>query len=96
LGRGRIAPATREQLRSWLSEVEKARLVFSVGVSTTGWRFVAEEVEAGSQITYGAEPALEPLGRGLADAAERSDGVRPDENVKTAQGTTSSLVPPDQ
>jgi hypothetical protein len=44
----------------------------------------------------GAEPALEPLGRGLADAAERSDVVRPDENVKTAQGTTSSLVPPDQ
>jgi hypothetical protein len=36
----------------------------------------------------GAEPALEPLGRGLADAAERSDVVRPDENVTTAQGTT--------
>ena len=28
----------------------------------------------------GVEPALEPLGRGLADAAERSDVVRPDED----------------
>jgi hypothetical protein len=39
----------------------------------------------------GAEPALEPLGRGLADAAERSDVVRPDENVKAAHGT--HLIP---
>jgi len=44
----------------------------------------------------GAEPALEPLGRGLADAAEGSDVVRPDGNVKIAQGTTYCLVPPDQ
>jgi hypothetical protein len=44
----------------------------------------------------GAEPALEPRGRGLADAAERSDVVRPDENVTNDQGTTSSLVPRDQ
>jgi hypothetical protein len=28
----------------------------------------------------GAEPALEPLGRGLAEPAERSDVVRPDED----------------
>src|ERR1051325_1102358 len=40
LCRGRIAPATRERLRSWLSAVDTARLVVAVE-GTTGWRFVA-------------------------------------------------------
>src|SRR6478752_1291758 len=45
LRRGRIVPATRERLRLWLSGVETARLVVAVE-GTTGWRFVAEELEA--------------------------------------------------
>ena len=53
--RGRIAPATREQLRLWLSRVETARLVVAVE-GTTGWRFVAEELEAAGARVVLAEP----------------------------------------
>ena len=56
LCRGRIAPATRERLRSWLSAVDTARLVVAVE-GTTGWRFVAEEVEAAGGRVVLAEPA---------------------------------------
>lgn len=55
LRRGRIAPATREQLRLWLSVVETARLVVAVE-GTTGWRFVAEELEAAGAQAVLAEP----------------------------------------
>src|SRR5262245_18807524 len=55
LRRGRIAPATREQLRFWLAGVETARLVVAVE-GTTGWRFVAEEVEAAGARAVLAEP----------------------------------------
>jgi transposase len=53
--RGRIAPATREQLRVWLSGVESARLVVAME-GTTGWRFVAEEAEAAGARAVLAEP----------------------------------------
>jgi len=39
LRRGRIVPATREQLRVWLAGVETKRLVVALE-GTTGWRFV--------------------------------------------------------
>jgi transposase len=55
LRRGRIAPATREQLRVWLAAVETTRLVVAVE-GTTGWRFVAEEVEAAGARAVLAEP----------------------------------------
>jgi len=56
LKRGRIAPATREELRRWLAKMSTTRLVIAVE-GTTGWRFVAEEVEAaGGQVVL-AEPA---------------------------------------
>jgi len=53
--RGRIVPATREQLRLWLSDLETVRLVVAVE-GTTGWRFVAEEVEAVGARVVLAEP----------------------------------------
>src|SRR5215210_1853739 len=55
LRRGRIVPATREQLRLWLSKLDTARLVVAVE-GTTGWRFVAEEVEAAGARVVLAEP----------------------------------------
>jgi transposase len=55
LRRGRITPATRERLRVWLAAVETARLVVAVE-GTTGWRFVAEEVEAAGARVVLAEP----------------------------------------
>src|SRR5436190_11162885 len=55
LRRGRIAPATREQLRVWLAGVETTRLVVALE-GTTGWRFVAEELEAAGAQARLAEP----------------------------------------
>ena len=55
LRRGRVAPATREELRRWLAEGDVARLVVAVE-GTTGWRFVAEEVEAAGGRVVLAEP----------------------------------------
>lgn len=55
LRRGRVAPATRERLREWLAGLDASRLVVAVE-GTTGWRFVAEEVQtAGGQVLL-AEP----------------------------------------
>jgi hypothetical protein len=56
LRRGRIAPATRTELRRWLAGVEAGRLVVAVE-GTTGWRFVAEEVAAAGGQVVVAEPA---------------------------------------
>jgi hypothetical protein len=53
--RGRIVPATREQLREWLSGVETRRLVVAVE-GTTGWRFVAEGLQAAGAQAMLAEP----------------------------------------
>ena len=55
LRRGRVVPATRAQLRVWLSGVDTSRLVVAVE-GTTGWRFVAEEVEAAGARAVLAEP----------------------------------------
>jgi transposase len=56
LRRGRIAPATRTELRRWLAGLEAGRLVVAVE-GTTGWRFVAEEVAAAGGQVVVAEPA---------------------------------------
>src|SRR5439155_1557775 len=55
LRRGRIRRATLERRRVWLAAVETARLVVAVE-GTTGWRFVAEEVEAAGARVVLAEP----------------------------------------
>ena len=55
LRRGRIAPATRERLRVWLAGMDSVRLVVAVE-GTTGWRFVAEELEAAGARAVLAEP----------------------------------------
>ena len=43
-------------------------------------RILGVEIE-GQPLDGGAEPALEPLGRPLADATEGSDVVRPDQDL---------------
>jgi hypothetical protein len=43
-------------------------------------RVLGVEVE-GQPVDLGAEPALEPLGRALAESAEGSDVVRPDDDL---------------
>src|SRR3954454_22787265 len=71
LRRGRIVPATREQLRLWLSKVDTARLVVAVE-GTTGWRFVAEEVEAAGARVVLAEPGETRVARHEAASEDRS------------------------
>ena len=54
--RGRIAPATRAGLRAWLGELPCAEGAVA-GEGGTGWRFVAEELQAAGFLAHLAEPA---------------------------------------
>jgi transposase len=53
---GRVAPATRAGLRSWLGSVDASRLSVALE-ATTGWRFVVEELERAGARAVLAEPA---------------------------------------
>jgi transposase len=53
---GRISPATREALRTWLSQFEGKQMKVALE-ATTGWRFVVEELEARGHEAYLAEVA---------------------------------------
>jgi transposase len=54
--RGRIAPATRASLRAWLGKLPSDQGGFAVE-GCTGWRFVAEELQAAGLAAHLAEPA---------------------------------------
>jgi transposase len=53
---GQIRPATRENLRSWLSRFEGKQAAFALE-ATTGWRFVVEELQRAGCEPHLAEPA---------------------------------------
>ena len=53
---GQIRPATRENLRTWLSRFEGQQASFALE-ATTGWRFVVEELERAGLEAKLAEPA---------------------------------------
>jgi transposase len=63
VGRGRVAPATREQFRSWLAQLPTREGAFAVE-ATTGWRFVAEELTRAGFEPHLAEPADTAAARG--------------------------------
>jgi transposase len=54
--RGQIAPATRQVLREWLGELPGGDGHFALE-GCTGWRFVAEELQAAGLTAHLAEPA---------------------------------------
>ena len=54
--RGRITPATRAGLRAWLGKLPSDEGGFAVE-GCTGWRFVAEELQAAGFLAHLAEPA---------------------------------------
>jgi transposase len=56
VGRGRVAPATREQFRCWLELLPTREGAFAVE-ATTGWRFVVEELTRAGFEPHLAEPA---------------------------------------
>lgn len=54
--RGRIRPVTREMFRSWLEQLPAGHARFAVE-ATTGWRFIAEELQAAGFDALLGEPA---------------------------------------
>jgi transposase len=54
--RGQLSPATRLELRAWLTRFTGRQADFALE-ATTGWRFVAEELERAGIAAHLAEPA---------------------------------------
>jgi len=54
--RGQLSPATRLELRAWLEQFHGQQADFALE-ATTGWRFVAEELERAGAVAHLAEPA---------------------------------------
>src|SRR2546428_13574345 len=63
LRRGRIAPATRAEVRGWLGQFAGHAVQFAVE-GTTGWRFVGEEIERAGHRAHLADPAETAARRG--------------------------------
>jgi transposase len=61
--RGKISPATRVELRTWLEQFDGQRAAFAVE-GCTGWRFVVEELQAAGIEAHLAEPADTAMLRG--------------------------------
>ena len=61
--RGRIAPAARADVRSWLGRFEGCEAEFALE-GTTGWRFVVEEIVRAGHRAYLADPAETAAKRG--------------------------------
>src|SRR5947209_7281647 len=72
LRRGRIAPATRSELRAWLGRFAGDAVVF-VLEGTTGWRFVVEEIERAGHRAHLADPAETAARRGRKRRAKTDD-----------------------
>ena len=54
--RGQLSPASRVELRGWLAQFRGQQASFALE-ATTGWRFVAEELERAGFRAHLAEPA---------------------------------------
>jgi transposase len=63
LSRGRIAPAARAEVRAWLGRFAGSEAEFALE-GTTGWRFVAEEIERAGHRAHLADPAETAARRG--------------------------------
>jgi transposase len=71
--RGRIAPADRDHLRSWLGKLAGESGDFSVE-GCTGWRFVVEELAAAGLRPHLAEPTDTATARGRKRRAKTDPG----------------------
>jgi len=72
---GRVAPACRSTLASFLAELPSVDADFVVE-GCTGWRFVAEELAAAGMRAHVADPAEAAARRGPKKRAKRPGGVR--------------------
>jgi transposase len=92
--RGRIAPATRADLRAWLGKLPSAEGAFAVE-GCTGWRFVVEELQAAGLAAHLAEPAETSSRRGPKRRAktDRTDARLLRELLEQGR-LPSSWIPP--
>jgi hypothetical protein len=61
--RGRLSPANRQAVREWLERFGGREAEFALE-GTTGWRFVAEEIERAGHVAHLADPAETATKRG--------------------------------
>ncbi len=94
--RGRLSPATRLELRAWLARFTGQQADFALE-ATTGWRFVAEELERAGCRAHLAEPADTRALRGPKRRAktDRTD-ARHLRELLAAGRLPESWIPPEQ
>ena len=95
--RGKIAPADREHLRSWLTRFEGHDAASFALEGCTGWRFVVEELERAGIEAHLAEPADTAKERGRKKRAktDRAD-ARLQRELLAAGRLPESWIPPEQ
>jgi len=96
VSRGKIAPADRQQVRSWLERFEERGDVDFALEGCTGWRFVAEELERVGARAHLAEPADTARERGRKQRAktDRADARLLRELLAMGR-LPESWIPPD-
>src|SRR3954447_16802493 len=94
-GRGRIAPAHREEVRRFLARFDGQQLDVALE-ATTGWRFVVEELRAVGAEVHLAEPAETASLRGPKRRAktDRADARHLRELLMIGR-LPESWIPPD-
>jgi len=94
LRRGRITPADREHLRSWLGGLPEQAGDFAVE-GCTGWRFVVEELARAGLRPHLAEPAETATARGRKRRAKTDKGdARWQRELLLAGTLPESWIPP--
>src|SRR5512132_470101 len=96
LRRGRIAPATRAEVRAWLTQFVDRQAEFALE-GTTGWRFVVEEIERAGHRAHLADPAETAARRGRKRRA-KTDNADCDLQLRLllAGELPASWIPPAQ
>src|SRR5829696_9944315 len=94
--RGEIRPATRENLRCWLSGFSSDNRTAFALEATTGWRFVVEELQRAGIEAHLAEPAETKALRGRKKRAktDRLD-ARHLRDLMVIDRLPESWIPPD-
>jgi transposase len=95
VSRGKIAPADRRSLRSWLGRFEGCGHVAFAMEGCTGWRFVVEELQRAGIEAHVAEPADTAKQRGPKKRAktDRAD-ARLQRELLAAGRLPESWIPP--
>jgi transposase len=93
--RGQLSPATRVELRAWLARLAGQPVDFALE-ATTGWRFVAEELERAGFRAHLAEPADTRALRGPKRRAktDRTDAHHLRELLRAGTLPESWMPPP--